>query len=287
MKKALSLLLILSALLSLGITCFADSIYVPDDQFYNNHYEECDILDRRVVVAEGSVAQISPTNNRQAFKTEANFVYSVSVTYTSPDGTLWLCIEKDNKFGGISGWVPMTAATLIYDDVSFEADHSSEFTEPAGISPDLSGGAVVYEYPLSPEKWVCGSGTDFADAVFKFAWTDGNGVTWLFLPYHYGIRGWICADNPLAGYDVADNTGSEGIVLDASAPKISGIHPSGEIITEGDPGKAVPHTPGIFQISSPENRNTLKTVLVALGITLLAAGGAVAVAVVLIKKKKA
>ena len=145
MKKALSLLLILSTILSLGITCFADSIYVPDDQFYNTNYEDCDILDRKVIIAEGSVAQSSPTDRRQVFKTDANFIYNVSVTYTDPEGTVWLCIEKDNEFGGISGWVPMTAATLIYDNVSFEAEHSSEFTDPDGISPDLSGGAVVYE----------------------------------------------------------------------------------------------------------------------------------------------
>lgn len=286
MKKALSLLLILSTILSLGITCFADSIYVPDDQFYNTNYEDCDILDRKVIIAEGSVAQSSPTDRRQVFKTDANFIYNVSVTYTDPEGTVWLCIEKDNKFGGISGWVPMTAATLIYDNVSFEAEHSSEFTDPDGISPDLSGGAVVYEYPLSPEKWVFGSGTDFADVGYKFLWTDENGVNWLYVPYHYGIRGWICADNPLAGYDVADNTDSEGIVLDAAAPKISGIHPSGEIITEGDPAAAVPHTLGLMTVSSPEG-SSLKTVLIALGITLLAAAGAVGIAVALIKKKKA
>ena len=100
MKKFLSLILCLVLALSLGASCFADSIYVPDSNFYSLHYGECDLHDRGYVAAEGSCAQKSPEDASLSFKLKENLVYNVSVTYTDGKGIVWGCIEEDNKVSG-------------------------------------------------------------------------------------------------------------------------------------------------------------------------------------------
>lgn len=280
MRKLLSFLLCLGIALCLGSSCFADVIYTPDDRFYSDNYSECETVDRFFVAPPGSVAQVSPENALSSFETEPDFKYKVSVSYTDEDGNVWGCIEKDNEFGGRSGWLPLGSMSLVYDGISFERDHGDEFRSPSGFSPDLDRGAVVYDYPASPQKWVWGSGTDFSDVSFESAWTDENGFTWLKIPYHMGIRGWICAENPLAGHDLAPNSGAEGIILDSEDPVIPGIPDHTKVITDS-PVTPLPHKP-----SPLASGKTLKMLLTALGLTLGASAAAAVIAAVFVRKKK-
>ena len=276
MKRALSAVFCLLFALALSLPAFADVIYVPNDSFYNKNSEECEYFDRRFVAAEGSCVQVSPENDRIAFELSENVQYNVHLTYTDSKGRVWGCIERDNVFGEGSGWIPLDTLALVYDDVSFSEDHKEEFFDPEGISPDLSGGAVFFEYPSSPRKWVCGAGTDFEDITYSKAWTDGNGVTWVYVTYHLGMQGWICADNPLAGHGLAQNSGSEGIIVDGSAPEISDLLPYDTLILDSDGDLPAPH--------KASNRNGI------LWLTLCITLGVAAVSAVLafvLKKKKA
>ncbi len=275
MKKLITLCLVLILALSLAVPAAADIVYTPMDDFYLSHAEECKVIDRRYVPAEGSVAQKSPTNAQKAFELE-NIEYNVNLTYTDSDGRVWGCVEKDNSYRDPSGWIPLDCMSLVYDDESFDAEFGKSFVPAENLAPDLSGGAVIYEYPASPHKWVYGSGTDFKGVSFSDTWVDANGVTWARIPYHYGIRGWICVDNPLAGHDIADNTGSEGIVLDAGAAEIQGLHKSGEMIL-AETDSPEPHRPD----------KNLKPLWIALAATAAVAAAAVVCAAVFVKKKKA
>ena len=286
MKKTVAAVLCLILAFSLGASCFADSIYVPDSDFYNSNYAQCEIHDRSYVAAKGSCAQKSPVSSAFSFELKENFVYDVAVTYTDSEGVVWGCVEEDNKASGKNGWLPLSSMSLVYDDISFEEEHGGEFASGEGFSPDLSGGAVFFEYPSSPEKWVRGSGTDFSDISYAHSWVDENGVTWLHVIYYYGMRGWICADNPLAGHDLAFNSGSEGIVLDAASPEIAGLLPSDQIILAPSDENPVPHVPSSDSLPAPHTPdNNRKVIFVALAMTLVAAGIAVSLAFILKKKK--
>lgn len=286
MKKTTAAILCLILVFSLCTSCFADSIYVPDNNFYNFHYDQCQIHDRRYVAAAGSCAQQSPTGSAFAFELKENFVYDVAVTYTDSKGVVWGCVEEDNKAMGKSGWLPLSSMSLVYDNISFIDEHGEEFDSGEGFSPDLSGGAVFFEYPSSPEKWVRGAGTGFSDISYADSWVDENGVTWLHVIYYYGMRGWICADNPLAGHDLANNTGNEGIVLDASAPEIEGLLPCDRIILAPSSVNPIPHVLTPDALPSPHvPDNNRKVLIIALAITLVAAGAAVGLAFALKKKK--
>ena len=286
MKKTAAAILCLILVFSLGASCFADSIYVPDNDFYNLNHGQCQIHDRRYVAAAGSCAQKTPVNSTLAFELKENFVYNVAVTYTDGKGVVWGCVEEDNKVMGKSGWLPLSSLSLVYDDISFTEEHGKEFSSGEGFSPDLSGGAVFFEYPSSPEKWVRGSGTGFSDISYADSWVDENGVTWLHVIYYYGMRGWICADNPLAGHDLANNTGSEGIVLDSSAPEIEGLLPCDKIILAPSSESPVPHVLSEETLPPPHVPDNNRMILIiALAITLVAAGAAVGLAFALKKKK--
>ena len=274
MKRALSLLLCLLLALTFGTGAFADVIYTPEDRFYQQHADQCKVTESRYIAPEGSAAQRSPLQNALAFKLDENIEYDVTITYTDSNGIVWGCIEKDNKFGNESGWIPLDTMNRVYDRECFTLEHGEDFISAEGISPDLSGGAVFFEYPASPRKWVYGSETDFSDISYAKAWVDENGVTWLHVIYYYGMRGWICADNPLAGHKLAANTGSENIIVDSQAPEIDGLLPYDTIILS-DSSIPTAHSPKQIHFS----------LWVALGASVLVAAVAVVLAVVLKKKK--
>lgn len=275
MRRSSVAILCILCFLVFGTGVFADVIYIPDDSFYASHFDQCQAENRRYTAAVGSAAQISPVDGRKAFDLDSDFEYNVSATFTDSLGTVWGCIEKDGS--GDTGWIPMTSLSLVYDGICFEEDHKSEFLSPDGISPKLDGGAVVYEYPGGPHRWVFGTGTDFSGITFSDAWKDEGGFVWLHVTYYLGIDGWICADNPLAGADDAKNSGSEPVVTDPSAPEITGIAKSDEIIP-ADPNSTVsPHVPK----SAPP-----KTLLLAVILTLSAAVLAGALTLIFLRKRK-
>ena len=275
MRRSSSVILCILCFLVFGTGVFADVIYTPDDSFYASHFDQCQAEDRRYTAAPGSAAQISPVDGRKAFDLAPGIEYNVNATFTDSLGTVWGCIEND-RFDE-TGWIPMFSLSLVYDGICFEEDHKSEFISPDGILPNLDGGAVVYEYPGSPHRWILGAGTDFSGITYSDAWKDEGGFMWLHVTYYLGLCGWICADNPLAGADDAENSGSEPVATDPSAPEIPGIAKSDEIIPADPDSTPTAHVP---QSALP------KTLLLAVILTLSAAVLAGALTLIFLRKKK-
>ncbi len=280
MKKIFSSVICLFLVLCLGTACFADAIATPYNSFVDHHREECHIHAHYYVAVKGSVAQQSPHRPFRAFELREGYVYRVSYSYTDGRGVEWGCIAQNNDPSEKHGWIPLEALRPIYDAEYFFADRKDEIVYEDAVA-DLSRGAVLYEYPGSPLKWVVGPEKIYEDATLHGIWTDENGVSWAT---YFGDKGeiihgtadphlhWICLDNPLAGFDLAVNSGSVPVTPDPNAPKIKGLPPCDDLtyLNSTVPEPFVPRGGRLL--------------IFTLALTLAAAAGATGLALVLKKK---
>ena len=293
MKKFVSVVLFFVLAVSLGASCFADSIAIYPDKFYEEHIDEFEKPSNwYYVCASGSVAQKNPVNPIRSFTLTDNFTYYARCAYTDGKGVVWIYIAQNNSTADDAklGWIPVDSLRPVYGDEDFYADHSDEYIFPESgeeiLTADLSDGVVAYTYPASGEKNVVNAGV-FAEPVsFSYRWVDENGATWAMLypkdvksgnteEYLSGSYGfWFCIDNPLAGYELAPNAESAEVVFDPEAPEIEGIAAFGDYVYLDD-STPVPYVPAFG-----------KYLLYAVGITLAAAVCAVVLAFVLKKKKQ-
>ncbi|MBQ1955756.1 MAG: hypothetical protein II350_08475, partial [Clostridia bacterium] len=261
------------------VSCFADGLIVPNNDFFKSNREQCESHSRDYVGAPGTVTQESPYQPIPVFELEENRIYCVVFTYTDSEEVVWGCVSEEFDRKGNYGWVPMDALRPVYDVQAFYEEHEGEIISSDGFTPDFTKPAVVYNYPRSPRKWIMESRNLNKTTYFYEAWVDENGVTWLkakdiYIADRFCIRGgWICLDNQLAGWDLACNSGNVEITPDPAAPEIEGLLPADHIIYLDDSTPSL-HIP-----------QTGKVIWIALAITLVAAGAAVGLAFALKKKK--
>ncbi len=288
MKKLVSFILILAFALSLALSASADIIYDLDDGFFESHKSEFTYTDRRYIPAKGSIAQMSPYNEEKIFSP----VYAdwpVDALYTDENGRVWACLVTtvDGEKRPVKGWIPLECMSLAYDGVSFDAEHSAEFISADGITVDCSGGVVIFEFPFSPDRTAFASATEIPTEpdriTYNHAWADSDGHTWVNVSYTYRTTGythtgWICVDNPIAGYETANSMSYEGGFIETpNAPEIKGIHGHEDVLFENETDNPEPHRPG----------KNLKPLWIALAATAAVAAAAVVCAAVFVKKKKA
>lgn len=114
---------------------------------------------------------------------------------TGSDGDL---LSWETGDDGGTGWVRMSELTVRYDQRSFEEEHGAEFAAYAGGYDGLLTGRTLclYEYPGSGAFIGGIEGTQDYPVAFSETWTDEAGQVWGRVPYHMGMRGWVCLDDP-------------------------------------------------------------------------------------------
>jgi hypothetical protein len=204
MKKLLILLTLLVLVVSLPLSASADIIYVPKDEFYYRHSNECTYANR-VGYANGPDGELTVYTSPENCLIKAVFPNMerllISYIYTAPDGIDWGCVKlwEDDS----DGWVPMPYVWTIYNGDDFEAEFKDRIQEETGDLSAFIGQEILYwEYPGCDKSHIM----DLTDSSYApgyyYTFVDDAGQKWGQIGYYCGIRNtWICLDNPSADYN--------------------------------------------------------------------------------------
>lgn len=209
MRRFLTCILTLAALLALTAPARADILWEPDDNaFYKSHREECSAEDRAYIANGGDgfvTAWDAPGGSQVRFQHENGERLWVSFVYQE-----WglLTLWKDHK--EISGWAPLVDLFLVYDYISFDEEFADQITDYNGEFAGYDGSAEAvnfYAYPGAPEisQTFEGSlgltqnltGSEDQPSYITRIFVDEEGLTWGFVTYMFGRQNaWFCLDNP-------------------------------------------------------------------------------------------
>ncbi|MBU5625608.1 hypothetical protein KQI82_01500 [Oscillibacter sp. MSJ-2] len=202
----------------------ADVIWVPEDDFLNKHMDEAQHEGRSYYAnsPRGSVCLYKEPLGQEAIERGENgFVvgktlgeiqneHLMYIDFTlSYEGQLWGVAEyttgtdgdlmswKTGDDGG-TGWVRMSEMTVRYDQRSFEEEHGADFAAYGGGYDSLLTDQTLclYEYPGSGSFIGEIKGDQDYPVAFSETWTDEDGQVWGHVPYHMGMRGWVCLHDP-------------------------------------------------------------------------------------------
>lgn len=208
MRRFLTCILTLAALLALTAPARADVLWEPSDNpFYDRHREECSIEHRNYLAngPEGFVtAWDAPGGSLARAQYENGTNLWVAFLYQD-----WGLISQWEDGEEITGWVPLAELSLVYDYISFEEEYGDRITDYNGEFADYSGDAEVvnfYGYPGAPKisdsletKEILGrlTGTKEYNSHISRVFIDEDGRTWGYVGYIYGRRNvWFCLDEP-------------------------------------------------------------------------------------------
>jgi hypothetical protein len=179
-------LLCLLAMCFLCRTARADVIWTPNDNFFTEHYSECENV-ARFYLANGENGYVTirkdPLSGKKTGSKENGTEFFVSFTYTDKKGKEWGVVEFDES----TGWIQMEELTVVYDNISFCAEHENEFQDYQGEFDDYVQGKEplqFYEYP--------GAGTPKSSMElqqdkpeFAYTYQDPEGRQWGYASYYF------------------------------------------------------------------------------------------------------
>ena len=203
-RRFAAVMLCLCLCCALSVSALADVIWVPENDFYNAHYDEMTNVVRHyytngalgyvtVQAKPGGAAIVNIPNGEKLY---------VSVSYTAQNGENWGLVEVDGNGASVdetvTGWVKMSDMLLVYDSQAFYEDHRDELQHPG----DMCGLEYGKEYVLwaYPDSGVVTGTVTFDESwefQFKDTYTDPDGRLWGYVGYYYGhVEAWICIDDP-------------------------------------------------------------------------------------------
>ncbi len=228
--------IIYSVLLSLTVLCSgtavsADVIIEPENDFYQEHYDECRLESesRRFTVQKDIDLYKSPLSKEKTAKAHKGDVLATNAFYTDKNGKDWGYIYgrgTDKR----KGWFRLDETELIYDNISFAEEHKDEFREYSGELAGVSFDEIIYmwAYPhapeltgaVAPEEWLPeenGTKQEQLERDIGYVYTDPAGGEWVYADvYVFGKpRGWIYVPNP--GLDLR----KEGIITEEEETTVS------------------------------------------------------------------
>jgi len=207
----------------LGGAALADSIYEPDDNFYNAHSNKCELVNRDYyangesgymeLFTEPGGSSLGFADNGGVFHVQFSYklgevVWGV-VEYSESDGKL---IPIDDDYLK-TAWIKMSDTIVKYDYISFYDKHSSEYTTYEGDYSEFSTAQniVIWTFPNSGEN----NGTiELVSENFpvQSVYTDSEGRKWGFVSYYYAMKNfWVCLSDP---------TNTEIAALDVETPAL-------------------------------------------------------------------
>ena len=206
MRRLLTGCWALALLLSLAAPARADSLWEPNNSFYERHADECQYLGRSFY-ANGAEGYITLWDAPGGYLVKGQFSngFILWVYYQFED---WVYAVVWGDEGEISGWAPIEDFALEYDHLSFAEEYADAIYPYCGQFADYDGDAeeiVFYEYPGAPvskdvrkaawglDELIGRGGDSYIQSIFE----DEDGRTWGYVGYLYGrINGWFCLDEP-------------------------------------------------------------------------------------------
>lgn len=237
MKRLFSLIIALMLALGLGVTAFADVIWIPDNLFLNQHMADCERSDRSYrAITEVKVYQ-SPEDDKVLWTIPEGDAWGVYYTYEDAGGNLWGCVEDFET--GEAGWIALAYTELVYDYISFAEEFGHEFLAldkveqlPEEYRDDVvmfwsyPGSEVAGEFDLG--QWAGDYYPEY-DTVYE----DALGHRWGYVGYYMGWRNfWICLDDPTADYDTLYPAGTMPEVDVSQSGETEPTLPTVEIVPE-------------------------------------------------------
>lgn len=234
MKRRITALAVLMALLALTVPVRADVLWEPDNQFYEKHRDECEYIGRNYFVngQEGyATVWDAPGGSMVVDQFENAAILHVYWQYKD-----WGCVSIWEENGRTkNGWVPMGDLQLIYDHQSFAEEYADSIRPYDGEFSGYDGDAktvIFYEYPgatsvtrefsltSNPEILDNLTGKVDTNSYIQSVFTDEDGRTWGYVQYMYGpVRGWFCLDNP-AGTEFPRREVKTGLVIPPQPPQM-------------------------------------------------------------------
>ncbi len=211
-KTIAILIMCLAVLTMICLPVAADLIWEPDDDFYRREAENCESLGRNYT-ADGSGGSVdlfkSPVSDKKVATVQNGNEFYVSFTYRDRDGEKWGIVQLDS---GIAGWIPMNELAIVYDYISFEEEHKSEFRQWEGNYDGFKTGKEVVFWSYPGSGIITRKDSDI-DEKFSISnvYTDSDGRDWGFVRYYYGVRNsWVCIDDPandaIPAFNIQSNT---------------------------------------------------------------------------------
>ena len=206
-RKLLSLLIALTAVLTLTVPASADIIWEPEDSFYERHRDECTYIGRQYEMAgyDGAVTVWNAPNGK-ASETLPNGERATVQFSWSGSGVEWGYILGYSGDWNRGGWVPMDDLSLVYDSRQFMEDHEAEIVSVNPVPVEFHS-AVLYSYPGGPSGRVMDEDAGYMpfSEVFTSVYTDESGLRWGYVGYYMGRQNsWVCLDDPMNG-DLSTN----------------------------------------------------------------------------------
>jgi len=195
------------------IPALADAIWALYGDFYEEHYQECEVVNESYLVnsKEGYVVIYeSPVSSEEVAMIKNGKALHIGCTWKDEKGRVWAAAnlygfepdEEESLAGDISsGWLFMEELSPIYNEGDFMKEHRSSLKEYQGELDqyEIQNGIVTWAYP--------GSGTqkDIISEYFnegevpdyEYLYTDPDGLRWTRINYYYGFKKcWVCVDDP-------------------------------------------------------------------------------------------
>ena len=214
MKKSLVFFLLIVMCAVLTVPVLADVIDVPNNSFLENNLDQCEYTRRSYTINApegGTRIYQEPESNVVLATIQNGETFFVDWTYQNEWGIVsWSEGEKGavQDWQGKYGWIKLSDTFVVYDNLSFTADHSEEFFYDEALSkdftekfePDMT--LYFYKYPGAGE-WNSTlelTKENYEDIRGNFGFSsfyeDPEGRIWGYVGYYWGQRDWLCLSDP-------------------------------------------------------------------------------------------
>lgn len=179
-------------------TALADVILEPNNAFYLAHESEMTYETR-------SYEANSPDGWVRAMSAPDSHITKQTLTNGTVFYVSWLFNDGTDTWGyneSYDAWINLKDCLVVYDFISFEEEHGSEFVEhetDLKMSDYLDGAtkSTIAFYPYPGGKVSYTDEYDVEHLTFYRTWTDENGLLWGYVGYYMGHRNnWICLSDP-------------------------------------------------------------------------------------------
>ena len=194
----------------------ADVAWEPEDDFYRKHADECRLVRKEDLLANGPEGKVtvwqSPVSDREVGTKENRSKVYVEYVYKDKRGYEWGIVSIG---GGKTGWVPMDYLIVEPGLKNFYNKHSEEFKDgyddfipPEGVETVYfwsypGSGKVMNKMPIYPE-----------DSIgISNSYTDKDGRQWGYVDYFRQADGWICMSDPANAQIPVNEEDAAGVVM--------------------------------------------------------------------------
>lgn len=222
MRKIRNLFMTLLLALVMVVPAFADVIVEPEGEFYQQHQDECTLVNRKFS-AGGAEGTVTAYKSPEDYQVQATFENGETVYIDF----VWQGEELEwGHNWNTESWLPMDDLALFYDSQSFIEDHEDEFTDYDGSVSELTK-VLLYSYPNSGEfidDFELGEGYMTAADTVQHIYTDEQGNRWSYIGYYLGtLNCWFCLDDPMNdGLDSGNVPIGQSVSQQRAAPALTG-----------------------------------------------------------------